>query len=672
MSTDSTATVVTNDLVLTSGGKIKNATAGAAAGESCTFEQLPFASFLEMGWTSNGNTTAVRFPLPSNSAALSSTLVSAELPTIAPGRIGMLVVNLPVAFATANTMTATAQINGVSTFITGTGNKNTTGLILSDSTHFASVNQGDLCNIAIQTDIADAGTSNGKALLGFQHSAVVVPQVPAALAAISGLVAWLDPFDATAMSVSGGNVDAITNKASGVVWRQTGTRPTFSATGINSLYPAWKGDGTAAWISTAEAAVVAATKPGQAYTLIYVMQAVSTTTYMAICSTANSAVAGKSSKNWGINSGTGFWTSRTISDAPTTVAHTSSQSSDALPHVFMFHGDGSHESIHIDNIVADPSLGADAPGTTTTNRFALFVNADNNPDSFYDGYLGELLIYNRELTAAERTTVYRYLTGPTRVAIAQSFRQPVIDPTIVDVIVGSGQSNMSGIAFTPPDFPAGLLHWPHDIGFTTPSVLTALGTHTGITSPPPEHGVELRLMAILANLGLTPFFFKVAQGGTSLQGTWLPPSASGWTTLVADWGTVLPLLQAQFPGCTFRYHYIWIQGENELALTSTDSQVTGYASNLEANFAALRSLLGVGTACQIHVIRLHDIGGAGGPATLAAMQAQQAAAVAATTNCHEYSSDAYALITSQLTHYSSAGFVQMAFDLATGILATIP
>jgi len=166
----STAAIVVNDLVLATGGKCKSVTPGAATGEVMTYDQLPYSPIIQQGWTTNGASGSQRFPGPNNSAALSATETTCQLPCLAAGKIGFLVCNMPTAFATAASCVVVARINGVNATPTGTATSGTTGLVASDSAHFPSVAQGDLVSIGLTFNISDSGTSNGKVAIGFKQN----------------------------------------------------------------------------------------------------------------------------------------------------------------------------------------------------------------------------------------------------------------------------------------------------------------------------------------------------------------------------------------------------------------------------------------------------------------------------------------------------------------------
>jgi hypothetical protein len=234
---------------------------------------------------------------------------------------------------------------------------------------------------------------------------------------------------------------------------------------------------------------------------------------------------------------------------------------------------------------------------------------------------------------------------------------------ILDVVIISGQSNAPGRADVLPQFPVNQFMWSNSIGITSPAPtdIVPLGPYQHVT----WHGIELALCELLVKNGLTPFFFKVGEDATSLLSTWLPPSAPGWTTLVADFATALAKIRAKYPRSILRYHFLWIQGENEAGLTLGDPEVAAYAGRCGTLIAGIRDLTGVGTNCHFHIIRLHTIAVGSFP-SLADMQAQQDAAQAAIVNAHIYSTNY-----TNLLHYVDSDFNIMAADVCAGIVSTL-
>lgn len=250
-------------------------------------------------------------------------------------------------------------------------------------------------------------------------------------------------------------------------------------------------------------------------------------------------------------------------------------------------------------------------------------------------------------------------------AIYAPLPNPSVDPAgFIDVGFIFLQSNASGQSTSGFSIPTGLLMWSHVIGQHVPVGLEALGPYTGNA-----HGIEMDLAGALASKGVTFFCFKVAQGATGLHDTWLAPTGTNWPTVVADWGTVAPLLAAQYPGKTIRIHIIPIGGEFECALPTADPRVSSFAADLATTVAAVRTLVGV-PAAGLHLLQQHNHAN---PVTFwpsdALVQAQITSAAASISNTTLYTLTDLAYEAADLVHYNT--FWPIARAMAAGILATI-
>lgn len=229
---------------------------------------------------------------------------------------------------------------------------------------------------------------------------------------IPGGVAWFDMLDPSSF-VQAGTVTAITNKASGVVWTEPTFPPDYDATGLNGKpCMVFGGLATVQRIISAEAAVWGAVRDALPYTLVYVAAHVTLDLAEGVFGVGNSGVATNQTKFWGqFTTGSGRWFCRTINDATTIADATSAGDSDTDPHVFRWNSPGTTVSSDRDNGAADPSGAAQNPGTLTPNQTALGCRPDNNPDNFFDGMLGELILYNNNISAANYGLLVAYLNA---------------------------------------------------------------------------------------------------------------------------------------------------------------------------------------------------------------------------------------------------------------------
>jgi len=226
---------------------------------------------------------------------------------------------------------------------------------------------------------------------------------------IAGCVAWFDMQDAGSFTVAAGEVSAITNKVSSVSWTEATNRPAYAATGLNSL-PCMDFDGTNDQIIDTEAAVFGALTNAAAYTLFYVAALNTIDRNEAIFGVGDSAQAANRARYWGqSSSGLGRHRSDSINDAGTLVTVIGSVAPDTTAHVYSWYSPGTTVSLSTDQAAANPNATAQNPGTLTPNRSALGCRPRTAPDQFFDGQLGEFLLYNSELSGADRTTVAAYL-----------------------------------------------------------------------------------------------------------------------------------------------------------------------------------------------------------------------------------------------------------------------
>lgn len=227
-----------------------------------------------------------------------------------------------------------------------------------------------------------------------------------------GCVAWFDMQDPRSYVVASGAVSDIVNKASGVTWTQgtAANRPLFDATKLNG-FPCLDCDGSNDYIMSTEAAVVAACTNSPAITVMAVFLCDTPDSSTSFFAAANSTEITKSSRGWGTNTtGSGNWLANAANDAGTQVTVQSvGSTANTNPNVFEYWSTGAVSSIRINGGTADPNGAAQAIGTLTPNRCAIGGAPRSNPNAFFDGAVGEVLVFNRELSELERAIIRTYL-----------------------------------------------------------------------------------------------------------------------------------------------------------------------------------------------------------------------------------------------------------------------
>jgi hypothetical protein len=230
---------------------------------------------------------------------------------------------------------------------------------------------------------------------------------------VTGCVAWFDMQDAASYTITAGSpqtITSLTNKVSSVAWNTAATNfPEYEAAGINSLPSLRGGVATPRGLISTEAAVVAVVAGTDLpHTIIMVTKptAVTSTGYRQTLAWGNSGVATNRALYVGRQGATGRWRHEMIDDAALNRAATRSVDVTATAQVVTFRTTGIASSIFVNSeATPDPNAGSFNGGVITPNRAALFCVPDSVPDTFSDDRVGELLIYNRELTNYERANV---------------------------------------------------------------------------------------------------------------------------------------------------------------------------------------------------------------------------------------------------------------------------
>ncbi len=231
-----------------------------------------------------------------------------------------------------------------------------------------------------------------------------------------GLVGWFDMQDPSSYAQAG-TVTAITNKASGVLWTEATAPPPYSATGLNG-FPCMVGNQAGSTkIISSEAVITAAMADANPGTVFVVAQTPTPDDATAAWGVGNSGFSSARTKRYGLNTGgLGQWGLLAVDDAGGAATLTSTASvTDTLPHVLEFFHSGGTGTILVDGLSCGADNLAYAPGTLTPSRCALLCRPDSVPDQFWNGPVGEVIVFNRELSALERSQIRAYLRAKWRV-----------------------------------------------------------------------------------------------------------------------------------------------------------------------------------------------------------------------------------------------------------------
>lgn len=229
---------------------------------------------------------------------------------------------------------------------------------------------------------------------------------------ISDCVVWIDMLDPTAyVENSSGSLNAVINKASSVAWLASTNKPSISAS-INDRRAIVIDAASVQRFQSTEAAVVNSQKDNYPTTILAVAKSNLTDYAGTIFGVGNTAFSSARTKRYGYNTGgTGQYSIITIDDAGTgsNVVSTTGVVNTA-PHIITWMVNGTTASISLDGA----SVGADAvaysPGAVTANQVSIGSKPDNSPDSFFDGAIGEVLVYSRALSTAERFLAQSYFS----------------------------------------------------------------------------------------------------------------------------------------------------------------------------------------------------------------------------------------------------------------------
>lgn len=232
---------------------------------------------------------------------------------------------------------------------------------------------------------------------------------------ISGLAGWFDMQDSVyGYTLLSNLVVNILNKASGIWWTplSRAAAPVYSLTGLNGM-PCMQMDGVATSIISADPAVLASQQAGVSCTVIGAVR----TNF-----TGNAALnlswfgVGVGTGTWyrnirwygtGLGAG-GTWCTGKITSTGVQQQIESSAANDTLPHVLAWVYDGVTMSQSKDGGAGDPSTTFTTTAVTPTQ--CAIGSIPTNPNAnYWTGQIGEVLIYNRNLSQAELDQVTAWM-----------------------------------------------------------------------------------------------------------------------------------------------------------------------------------------------------------------------------------------------------------------------
>lgn len=229
-------------------------------------------------------------------------------------------------------------------------------------------------------------------------------------ASLPGLVGWFDMQDAASFTQSGGFVQTITNKATGVVYNTAqSVLPGYNASGQSSLNgrPAMSFDGaTQAITGIGDTALLAALTGGVSYSVCAAVQAASVGA-MGLFLGAAVAASGNGFLSFGQD--TANWTVSAKTAAGTTITVDSTAASNVLPTVYEAYSPTTTTvSMQFNGAAADPSGAALALGALGADNIAIGCRPKTPVDGRWSGRVGEITVYNRLLSSGERAFIRAY------------------------------------------------------------------------------------------------------------------------------------------------------------------------------------------------------------------------------------------------------------------------
>jgi len=233
---------------------------------------------------------------------------------------------------------------------------------------------------------------------------------------IGGLVLWVDPLDQRSVYLDSSKqwVVGAVNKVSGVTIPASINRPGYVLQGINGRASILFDPTVATRLQAtagSDPAVAASQANNGATTVFFVAQTYNTDYAGTVFSAGNTGFSSARTKRYGYNTGgTGQFACIAVDDAgaSTNLVSTSGIVTGA-PVVYSMTTDGATATILINGAEVGATSQTFAPSTLTPNSYGIGARIDSSPDSFMDGLVGEVLVFNRQLSAYEMLQVRAYL-----------------------------------------------------------------------------------------------------------------------------------------------------------------------------------------------------------------------------------------------------------------------
>ncbi len=234
---------------------------------------------------------------------------------------------------------------------------------------------------------------------------------------LSGLVGWFDMLDATSFSQSGGSVQSIRNKATGILWNTAlSVLPGYSATGLSGR-PAMSFNGSSQAISsTADSSLISALNGNTSYTLLSAAQITSLAAARVFFGVADSA-SSSGFKAWGVNSGPWTISGNTTAGASVTVS-SAGQANLGVNIYEAYAPTTTTATIRANGALPDPDGDSQNTGALACNRAAIGCRPRSSTDLRWIGTVGEIVVYSRTLSSSERAFVRTYMGSRWAVEVA--------------------------------------------------------------------------------------------------------------------------------------------------------------------------------------------------------------------------------------------------------------
>lgn len=255
---------------------------------------------------------------------------------------------------------------------------------------------------------------------------------------------------------------------------------------------------------------------------------------------------------------------------------------DTNEHIISIVHKGTTTDIWFDGIKVADGVAQDLP-STTYDLFSFGAFVRNTVANYFDGKLGETIIFSRANTDVEVKDIHRHLAKTQVTSV----------PVFVDLFMGTGQSNMEGRGLT---------------GDASPSVTKGVAYRynssslTSITGDPVGGAVNFSCIPSFVNqwkasTTRSVIYIEQATSGAALlvaadigSGNWKKGVGSLYTTALNEFNAAVSFIFNKTTFILNSRRILWQQGERE-ALSINGTTITGplYQADLESlidNFSA--------------------------------------------------------------------------------------